>query len=86
MPREQVNSDSQPPPRVGNLARRRHKVVPDSMGGMSQPTPQVGNQKGRRNKVVLDFMESTSQLTPGAKANNHSGCRQGLVLGSMGFG
>ena len=59
MPRKQVNSRNQPAPRVGDLARRRRNVVPDSMGS-SQSTHRVGNQKGRRREVVPDSMGATS--------------------------
>ena len=85
MPREQANSRNQPAPRVGNLARRRRDVVPDSMGS-SQSTPRVGNQNGRRREVVPDSMGSTSQLTPGVQASNQNGRRRDVVLGSRGSG
>ena len=83
MPREQANSRNQPAPRVGNLARRRRDVLPDSMGS-TLSTPRVGNQNGGRREVVPDFMGSTSQLTPGVQASNQNGRRRDVVLGSQG--
>ena len=85
MPREQANSHNQPAARVGNLARRRRALVPDSRGSR-QSTPQVGNQNGGRRQVVPDSWGSTSQLTPGVQGNNQKGRRRDLVLGSTGSG
>ena len=81
MPREQANSRNQPAPQVGNLARHRRDVVPDSMGS-SQSTSRVGNQNGCRCEVVPVSMGSTSQLTPELQASNQNGRRRDVVLAS----